>query len=77
MPLQFAHMKRHLGFDRLRLRGIDSANDEFLLVATAQNLRRLAKLCGQPPPQLGWSCQTSTCNAKAYRNKRSKYPVNP
>ncbi len=50
VEMLFAHMKRHLGFDRLRLRGIDSANDEFLLVATAQNLRRLAKLCGQPPP---------------------------
>ncbi len=53
VEMMFAHMKRHLGFDRLRLRGIDSANDEFLLVATAQNLRRLATLCAQPPPQPG------------------------
>jgi hypothetical protein len=36
----FAHMKRNLQFDRLRLRGTKSAADEFLLVATAQNLRR-------------------------------------
>ena len=49
----FAHMKRNLGFRRLRLRGIKSANDEFLLVATAQNLRRMAKLLGQPPPGHG------------------------
>lgn len=50
VEVQFAHMKSHLRFDRLRLRGIKSANDEFLLVATAQNLRRMAKLLGQPPP---------------------------
>ncbi len=51
VEMMFAHMKRHLGFNRLRLRGLKSANDEFLLVATVQNLRRLAKLRGQPPPE--------------------------
>lgn len=50
VEMLFAHMKRHLNFSRLRLRGLKSANDECLLVATAQNLRRLAKLCAQPPP---------------------------
>lgn len=50
VEILFAHMKRHLHFDRLRLRGIKSANDECLLVATAQNLKRMAKLCAQPPP---------------------------
>ena len=55
VEMLFAHMKRHLGFDRLRLRGLHSANDEFLLVATAQNLRRLAKLRSQPPPECGVS----------------------
>ena len=29
--------------DRLRLRGISGAQDEFLLAATTQNLRRMAK----------------------------------
>lgn len=53
VEMMFAHMKRHLGFNRLRLRGLSGANDEFLLVATAQNLRRLANLCGQPPPNQG------------------------
>ncbi len=53
VEMMFAHMKRHLGFDRLRLRGIDGANDEFLMVATVQNLRRMAKLCSQPPPIIG------------------------
>jgi hypothetical protein len=38
----FAHLKRILRLDRLRLRGLKSARDEFLLSATAQNLRRMA-----------------------------------
>ena len=40
----FAHLKRILKLDRLRLRGPNGAQDEFLLAATAQNLRKLAKL---------------------------------
>jgi hypothetical protein len=39
----FAHLKRILKLDRLRLRGITGAQDEFLLAATAQNLRRMSK----------------------------------
>lgn len=39
----FAHLKRILKLDRLRLRGPNGARDEFLLAATAQNLRRMAK----------------------------------
>jgi len=44
VEMLFAHLKRILGLRRLRLRGPCGANDEFLLVATAQNLRKLAKL---------------------------------
>jgi hypothetical protein len=51
--MKFAHMKHHLNFDRLRLRGLNGANDEFLLIATAQNLRRLARQRSQPPPASG------------------------
>jgi hypothetical protein len=40
----FAHLKRILKLDRLRLRGPCGAHDEFLLAATAQNLRKLARL---------------------------------
>ena len=43
VEMLFAHLKRILKLDRLRLRGLSGANDEFLLVATAQNLRRMAK----------------------------------
>jgi hypothetical protein len=40
----FAHLKRILRLNRLRLRGPSGAKDEFLLAAIAQNLRKLAKL---------------------------------
>ena len=46
----FAHMKRVLNIDRLRLWGLKSAQDEFLLTATAQNLRRMTKYLGTDPP---------------------------
>jgi transposase len=47
----FAHMKRILRVDRLRLRGRSGARDEFLLTAIAQNLRRLAITFGSRPPR--------------------------
>jgi transposase len=51
VEMRFAHMKRIFKLDRLRLRGLSGAKDEVLLTATAQNLRRLAKLlCRAPPP---------------------------
>jgi hypothetical protein len=49
VEMLFAHLKRILGLGRLRLRGPNGANDEFLLAATAQNLRKLAKIF--PAPQ--------------------------
>ena len=48
----FAHLKRILRLDRLRLRGPCGAHDEFLLAATAQNLRKLAKLIPATAPVL-------------------------
>jgi transposase len=53
VEMLFAHMKSILRLDRLRLRGLSGANDEFTLVAVAQNLRRLAKLVAQGPPLSG------------------------
>ena len=51
VEMLFAHLKRILRLDRLRLRGPKGARDEFLLAATAQNLRKLAKLIpGAPAP---------------------------
>ena len=43
VEMLFAHLKRVLRLDKLRLRGFNGARDEFLLAATAQNLRRMAK----------------------------------
>ena len=48
VEMLFAHLKRILKLDRLRLRGPSGARDEFILAATAQNLRKLAKLIPMP-----------------------------
>jgi transposase len=47
----FGEVKHILGLTRLRLRGLTGARDEFLLAATIQNLKRLAKLAAIPPPR--------------------------
>ena len=49
VEMLFAHLKRILGLERLRLRGPCGASDEFHLAAIAQNLRKLAKTL--PAPQ--------------------------
>jgi transposase len=53
VEMLFAHLKRILKLDRLRLRGPNGARDEFHLAATAQNLRKLAKLVPHPQPMPG------------------------
>jgi len=50
VEMLFAHLKRILKLDRLRLRGPNGARDEFHLAATAQNLRKLAMLIPAPAP---------------------------
>jgi len=52
VEMLFAHLKRILKLDRLRLRGPNGAKDEFLLAATAQNLRKLAKLIPTQAPAM-------------------------
>jgi hypothetical protein len=47
VEMLFAHLKRILRLGRLRLREPCGAKDEFLLGATAQNLRRLARLTSE------------------------------
>jgi len=47
----FGEAKRCLGMTRLRLRGLSGAKDEFLLIATVQNLKRLAKRASRSPPR--------------------------
>jgi uncharacterized protein (UPF0179 family) len=58
VEMLFAHLKRILKLDRLRLRGPSGAHDEFLLAATAQNLRRMAKrLCRRVNKQQQQRCE--------------------
>jgi len=56
VEMRFAHMKRILRLDRLRLRGLSGVRDEVLLTATAQNLKRLVKLLGRARPPLAATC---------------------
>jgi Transposase DDE domain len=48
--MAFAHLKRNLSLRRLLLRGITGAKDDFLLAATVQNLRKLARFLAYRPP---------------------------
>lgn len=52
IEMLFAHLKRILKLDRLRLRGPNGARDEFTLAATAQNLRKMAKVIPMAAPRL-------------------------
>ncbi|MFT8828257.1 IS1182-like element ISGdi16 family transposase [Acetobacter syzygii] len=52
VEMLFAHLKRILKIDRLRLRGPNGARDEFHLAAAAQNLRKMAKLIPPGAPAL-------------------------
>jgi hypothetical protein len=64
VEMLFAHLKRILRLDRLRLRGPSGAIDEFLLAATAQNLRKLAKVIPFPAPVFAtWGGEASLCLA--------------
>jgi hypothetical protein len=48
--MRFAHLKTHHGFERMRLRGLSGARDEFHLAAIVQNLKTMAlRLVGLPP----------------------------
>jgi transposase len=51
VEMRFAHLKTHHGFERLRLRGLSGARDEFHLAAIVQNLKTLALRLIRPPPQ--------------------------
>src|SRR5947207_3023428 len=42
VEMRFTHLKTHHGSERMRLRGLSGARDEFHLAAIAQNLKTLA-----------------------------------
>jgi transposase len=50
VEMRFAHLKTHHRFERMRLRGLSGARDEFHLAAIAQNLKTLANRVWRPPP---------------------------
>jgi hypothetical protein len=50
VEMRFAQLKIHHRIERMRLRGLSGARDEFLLAATVQNLKTLALRILGPPP---------------------------
>jgi hypothetical protein len=47
--MRFAHLKVQLGFERMRLRSLTGARDEFHLAAIVQNLKTMALRLLRPP----------------------------
>ena len=56
VEMRFAHLKTHHGFERMRLRGLSGARDEFHLAAIVQNLKTLANHIWRPPPNAMTAC---------------------
>ena len=56
--MRFAHLKTHHSFDRMRLRGLSGARDEFYVAAIVQNLKTLAKHIWWPRPHEPAACAT-------------------
>jgi hypothetical protein len=50
VEMRFAHLKSHHRFERMRLRGLSGARDEFHLAAVVQNLKTLAGQLWRPTP---------------------------
>jgi hypothetical protein len=85
VEMLFAHLKRIMKLDRLRLRGMSGAHDEFLLAATAKNLRKMAKRLGtkneesalmptlrggeRPPDFTSCSAQSESTVAASWRSR--------
>jgi len=56
VEMRFAHLKTHHRFERMRLRGLSGARDEFHLAAIVQSLKTLAIRICQPPPNTTAAC---------------------
>jgi transposase len=56
VEMRFAHLKTHHRFERMRLRGLSGARDEFHLAAIVQNLKTLAMRIWRPPPNVPAAC---------------------
>jgi IS5 family transposase len=51
----FAELKQRMGLRRVRLRRLWNVSEQFLLAATAQNLKRLVRFLAQRTPTLALS----------------------
>ena len=58
VEMRFAHLKTHHRFERMRLRGLSGARDEFHLAAIVQNLKTLANHVWRPPQNIPAACVT-------------------
>jgi transposase len=58
VEMRFAHLKTHHRFERMRLRGLSGARDEFHLAAIVQNLKTLAKHIWRPMLHEPAACKT-------------------
>ena len=56
VEMRFAHLKTHHNFERMRLRGLSGARDEFHLAAIVQNLKTLANYIWQPLLNIPVAC---------------------
>ena len=56
IEMRFAHLKTHHRFERMRLRGLSGARDEFHLAAIAQSLKTLANHIWRPPQDRQVAC---------------------
>jgi hypothetical protein len=58
VEMRFAHLKTHHRFERMRLRGLSGARDEFHLAAIVQNLKTLANCIWREYPDEPFVCAT-------------------
>ena len=58
VEMRFAHLKTHHRFERMRLRGLSGARDEFHLAAIVQNLKTLGNYLWRLPVNRLVACST-------------------
>jgi hypothetical protein len=54
----FGELKNRIGLRRVRLRRLQHVREQFLMAATAQNLKRLVRFMAKPRPDLNETCPT-------------------
>ena len=73
VEMRFAHLKTHHGFERMRLRGLSGARDEFHLAAIVQNLKTSAlRILGPPSARRRFRLPEIAHDASQSRPRRSR-----